>query len=61
MMSTAYSCPKQPISEEKLMQTLRNFYADEPFVRVVDHLPSTKDRWTVTFATSRPASSAIES
>ena len=25
------------------MQTLRDFYADEPFVRVVDHLPGTKD------------------
>ena len=43
MMSTAYSCPKQPISEEKLMRTLRDFYADEPFVRVVDELPGTKD------------------
>ena len=27
------------MSEEKLLDTLREFYADEPFVRVVDHLP----------------------
>ena len=27
------------LSEEKVLQTLRDFYADEPFVRVVDHLP----------------------
>ena len=25
------------------MQTLEAFYADEPFVRVVEHLPGTKD------------------
>ena len=26
-----------------MLETLREFYADEPFVRVVDHLPGTKD------------------
>ena len=31
------------MSEEKVLQTIRDFYADEPFVRVVDHLPGTKD------------------
>jgi N-acetyl-gamma-glutamyl-phosphate reductase len=43
MMSTAYSCPKHPINDEKLLETLRDFYAEEPFVRVVDHFPATKD------------------
>ena len=43
ILTTAYSRPAGPISEEKLMQTLDEFYADEPFVRVVDHLPGTKD------------------
>lgn len=28
---------------ESLMAALREFYADKPFVRVVDHLPRTKD------------------
>ena len=43
ILTTAYARPTGPISEEKLMQTLDAFYADEPFVRVVEHLPGTKD------------------
>jgi N-acetyl-gamma-glutamyl-phosphate reductase len=43
ILTTTYSVPKQSISEEKVLETLRDFYADEPFVRVVDHLPGTKD------------------
>jgi N-acetyl-gamma-glutamyl-phosphate reductase len=31
------------VAEEKLLDTLRAFYRDKPFVRVVDHLPATKD------------------
>ena len=43
ILTTAYSRPDRPVSEEKVMQTLQEFYADEPFVRVVEHLPGTKD------------------
>jgi N-acetyl-gamma-glutamyl-phosphate reductase len=43
ILTTAYSQPTAPITEEKVLQTLSDFYADEPFVRVVDHLPGTKD------------------
>jgi len=43
ILTTAYARPTGPVSEEKLMQALEEFYADEPFVRVVDHLPATKD------------------
>ena len=43
ILSTTYSQPIAEVTEEKLMQTFRDFYADEPFVRVVDHLPGTKD------------------
>lgn len=43
ILTTAYARPAGPISEEKLMQALEEFYADEPFVRVVEHLPGTKD------------------
>lgn len=43
ILTTTYSQPKAEFSEEKVLQTLRDFYADEPFVRVVDHLPGTKD------------------
>ncbi|MBN1393467.1 MAG: N-acetyl-gamma-glutamyl-phosphate reductase [Pirellulales bacterium] len=43
ILATCYARPISPISEETALQTLRDFYADEPFVRVVDHLPGTKD------------------
>jgi N-acetyl-gamma-glutamyl-phosphate reductase len=43
ILTTTYSQPLAPLSEEKAMETIRVFYADEPFVRVVDHLPGTKD------------------
>lgn len=43
ILSTTYSRPTTQVTEEGLLQTMRDFYADEPFVRVVDHLPGTKD------------------
>jgi N-acetyl-gamma-glutamyl-phosphate reductase len=43
ILTTTYSRPRGEISEERILDTLRGFYADEPFVRVVDHLPGTKD------------------
>jgi N-acetyl-gamma-glutamyl-phosphate reductase len=43
ILSTTYSKPKGAVTEAQVMSTLREFYADKPFVRVVDHLPATKD------------------
>jgi N-acetyl-gamma-glutamyl-phosphate reductase len=43
ILTTAYARPIGNVSEETVMQTLNEFYEDEPFVRVVDHLPGTKD------------------
>lgn len=43
ILSTAYARPTRPLSEQQALQTLRTFYAREPFVRVVDHLPGSKD------------------
>ena len=43
ILSTTYSTPIGDVSEEALLQALSDFYADEPFVRVVEHLPATKD------------------
>ena len=43
ILSTTYSKPTREVTEPELFHTLREFYADEPFVRVVDHLPGTKD------------------
>jgi len=49
ILSTTYSQPVKPISEEELLQILRDFYENEPFVRVVDHLPGTKDSMGTNF------------
>ena len=43
ILSTTYSRPVGELNEEKALDTLRAFYKDEPFVRVVDHLPGSKD------------------
>ena len=43
ILSTIYIKPKQPITEGDVMKILRDAYAGERFVRVVDHLPATKD------------------
>jgi len=43
ILTTTYSQPTGEVNEEKVLQALRDFYAEEPFVRVVDHLPGTKD------------------
>jgi N-acetyl-gamma-glutamyl-phosphate reductase len=43
ILSTIYIRPKQPIGEGEAMHLLREAYAGERFVRVVDHLPATKD------------------
>ncbi len=43
ILSTIYAQPMTDLSEEKVLSTLREFYSDEPFVRIVDHLPGTKD------------------
>jgi N-acetyl-gamma-glutamyl-phosphate reductase len=43
ILTTAYARPAGNVSEEKLIETLAEFYEDEPFVRVVEHLPGTKD------------------
>ena len=43
ILTTTYTQPTAEPVEEKILQTIRDFYADEPFVRVVDHFPGTKD------------------
>lgn len=43
ILSTSYALPRGEASEAELKQALRTFYDGEPFVRVVDHLPGTKD------------------
>ena len=43
LLATCYLQPAEDVTEKKLLAELGRFYADEPFVRVVDHLPATKD------------------
>jgi len=43
ILTTTYSQPVRQIGEEEVLQTIRDFYESEPFVRVVDHFPGTKD------------------
>ena len=43
ILSTSYSVPKGELTQAQAMSALREFYADEPFVQVVDNLPGTKD------------------
>lgn len=43
ILSTIYAVPTVPKTEDELLEILRQFYADKPFIRVVDHLPGTKD------------------
>lgn len=43
IFATIYATPREAVSEHDLKDLYRAFYARSPFVRVVDHLPSTKD------------------
>jgi len=49
ILSTLYIKPKQPIAEGDVMQLLRTAYDGERFVRIVDHLPATKDTANTNF------------
>ena len=43
ILSTIYIRPRAPVTEAEVMKLLRDAYAGERFVRIVDHLPGTKD------------------
>jgi N-acetyl-gamma-glutamyl-phosphate reductase len=43
IFSTIYATPRRPVTESQLFELFRDYYAKAPFVRVVDHLPATKD------------------
>jgi N-acetyl-gamma-glutamyl-phosphate reductase len=42
ILSTCYALPRSDLASDGVLSLLRDRYADEPFVRVVDGLPSTK-------------------
>ena len=41
--STIYATPNRSVTETQLLDLYRTYYANAPFVRVVNHLPATKD------------------
>jgi N-acetyl-gamma-glutamyl-phosphate reductase len=43
IFSTIYAVPRRPLTERQLLELYRSYYARAPFVRVVEHLPATKD------------------
>lgn len=43
ILATMYGRLTRPARDEELLQTIRTFYAGKPFMRIVDHLPATKD------------------
>jgi len=43
ILTTAYADPTRDVEENEILEVLRSRYENEPFVRVVDNLPSTKD------------------
>jgi N-acetyl-gamma-glutamyl-phosphate reductase len=43
IFATIYATPKGPATEQDLLELYRTFYRGAPFVRVVNHLPATKD------------------
>ena len=49
ILATTYSRPREQVSEDRLFEVLRAAYDNEPFVRVVDHLPATKDATETNF------------
>ena len=43
ILSTIYVQAREGVSPEQLQAELRTFYAHEPFIRITDQLPATKD------------------
>src|SRR5262249_22683899 len=43
IFTTIYANPRRSFSEEQLLDLYRSYYAQAPFVRVVEHLPATKN------------------
>jgi N-acetyl-gamma-glutamyl-phosphate reductase len=43
IFSTIYAQPRRALSEKELLELYRSYYVRAPFVRVVEHLPATKD------------------
>ncbi len=49
IFTTIYATPRRSFSEDQLLELYRTFYSQAPFIRVVKHLPATKDTWGANF------------
>ena len=49
IIATIYAKLSKPATDAQLIASAREFYAGKPFMRVVDHLPSTKDSANTNF------------
>ncbi|MFP6762325.1 MAG: N-acetyl-gamma-glutamyl-phosphate reductase [Planctomycetaceae bacterium] len=43
ILATIYARPTRNLPEDDILRTMREFYTGHPFVRVVNHLPATRD------------------
>jgi N-acetyl-gamma-glutamyl-phosphate reductase len=43
ILTVCYARPKRNVTESEALACLREFYAGQPFIRIVSHLPGTKD------------------
>jgi len=43
ILCSIYAKPTREVSDDEILDAMRNFYAETPFVRIVEHLPATKD------------------
>lgn len=43
IFTTIYAMPNRPVTDGQLLELYRAYYVAAPFVRVVEHLPATKD------------------
>lgn len=43
ILCSIYAKPAREATEDEMLNAMRDFYAGKPFMRIVDHLPATKD------------------
>jgi N-acetyl-gamma-glutamyl-phosphate reductase len=49
ILATIYATPTGSATQAELLSAMRSYYAGQPFVRIVEHLPKTKDVWGTNF------------
>jgi N-acetyl-gamma-glutamyl-phosphate reductase len=49
ILATIYARPRRTAVEHDLLELYRTYYAGSPFIRIVSHLPGTKDSATTNF------------